>query len=35
MDKSQLLYWTTLTGILSALATGLGAIPVAYIRNGV
>jgi len=33
MDKAELLYWTTLTGILSALATGLGAIPVAYIRN--
>jgi zinc transporter ZupT len=33
MDKAELLYWTTFTGILSALATGLGAIPVAYIRN--
>jgi zinc transporter ZupT len=33
MNKPELLYWTAVTGILSALATGLGAIPVAYIRN--
>lgn len=33
MNKTELLYWTTVTGIVSALATGLGAIPVAYIRN--
>jgi len=33
MDKFQLIYWTALTGIISDLATGLGAIPVAYIRN--
>lgn len=33
MDKSQILYWSALTGVISALATGLGAIPVAIIRN--
>ncbi|MGH7598354.1 MAG: ZIP family metal transporter [bacterium] len=33
MNKAQLLYWTFTTGVISALATGLGAIPVAYIRN--
>ena len=33
MDKSQLIYWSLLTGIVSALATGLGAIPVALVRN--
>lgn len=29
MDQAQVLYWAGLTGVLSALATGLGAIPVA------
>ncbi len=33
MDKSALIYWTTLTGVISALATGLGAIPVHFIKN--
>lgn len=33
MEKSELLIWTAYTGILSALATGLGAIPVAFIRK--
>ncbi|NIR47328.1 ZIP family metal transporter [candidate division KSB1 bacterium] len=34
MEKYQLIFWTTTTGVLSAVATGLGAIPVAYIRQG-
>lgn len=33
MNKSEVIYWALGTGILSALATGLGAIPVALIRN--
>jgi zinc transporter ZupT len=33
MDKSALIFWTAVTGIISALATGLGAIPVARVRN--
>lgn len=33
MDRADLIFWTFTTGIISALATGLGAIPVAYIRN--
>lgn len=33
MDQLTLLYWTTLTGVLSALATGLGAIPVHFVKN--
>ncbi|RME00307.1 MAG: ZIP family metal transporter [Calditrichaeota bacterium] len=33
MVQSQLLFWTAFTGVISALATGLGAIPVAYIHN--
>lgn len=31
MDRSELVFWTLTTGVLSALATGLGAIPVALI----
>lgn len=31
MDQSSLIFWTSLTGILSALATGLGAIPVHFL----
>jgi zinc transporter ZupT len=33
MDGYALIYWTSLTGILSALATGLGAIPVHFVKN--
>jgi ZIP family zinc transporter len=33
MNKTDLLFWTTLTGVISALATGLGAIPVHFIKN--
>ena len=29
----NLIFWTTLTGIISCLATGLGAIPVHFVRN--
>jgi zinc transporter, ZIP family len=33
MNQSSLIFWTALTGIISALATGLGAIPVHYVQN--
>ena len=33
MTHFNLIYWTALTGILSALATGLGAIPVHFLNN--
>lgn len=33
MDQYTLVYWATLTGILSCLATGLGAIPVHFVQN--
>jgi ZIP family zinc transporter len=33
MVKADLIFWTSLTGVLSALATGLGAIPVAFVEN--
>lgn len=33
MNKANLLFWTATTGIISALATGLGAIPVAFIQQ--
>ena len=33
IDQSSLLFWTLFTGILSALATGLGAIPVHFVKN--
>ena len=32
-NTAHLIYWTALTGIISALATGLGAIPVHYVKN--
>ena len=32
MDQSSLLFWTTWTGVISALATGLGAIPVHFLH---
>ena len=34
MDYSSLIFWTTFTGIVSALATGLGAIPVHFLKKG-
>ena len=33
MEQSTLIFWTAVTGILSALATGLGAIPVHFVKN--
>ena len=33
MDQLSLIFWTSLTGILSALATGLGAIPVHFLKT--
>ncbi len=33
MNKFDLIYWTALTGTISCLATGLGAIPVHFIKN--
>lgn len=33
MNQSELIFWTLLTGIISALATGLGAIPVHFVKN--
>lgn len=33
MPESSLIFWTLTTGILSALATGLGAIPVHFVKN--
>lgn len=33
MNKLDLIYWTTLAGVISCLATGLGAIPVHFIQN--
>ncbi len=33
MDQSALIFWTALTGIISALATGLGAIPVHFLKT--
>jgi ZIP family zinc transporter len=34
MDQATLLFWTALTGVISALATGLGAIPVHFVKSG-
>lgn len=34
MDQLTLILWSGLTGILSALATGLGAIPVHFLKTG-
>ncbi len=33
MDQFPLIFWTLVTGIISALATGLGAIPVHFVKN--
>ncbi len=33
LDQMSLIYWTSLTGIISCLVTGLGAIPVHFIKN--
>lgn len=33
LEQKDLLFWTLTTGILSALATGLGAIPVHFVKN--
>jgi len=33
MTKFDLIYWTFLTGVISCLATGLGAIPVHFVQN--
>lgn len=33
MNQADLIFWTLTTGLLSALATGLGAIPVHFIKN--
>ena len=32
-EQINLIYWSTLTGLLSCLATGLGAIPVHFVHN--
>ena len=32
-DQSSLLFWTLFTGVVSALATGLGAIPVHFVKS--
>ena len=32
-EQFNLIYWSTLTGIISCLATGLGAIPVHFVKN--
>ncbi len=32
-EQTNLLYWATLTGVISCLATGLGAIPVHFVKN--
>src|SRR5580693_9043983 len=32
-EQLNLIYWASLTGIISCLATGLGAIPVHFVRN--
>ena len=34
MDQTTLIFWTALTGVISALATGLGAIPVHFLKTG-
>lgn len=33
MNSTDLIYWTAITGTISALATGLGAIPVHFLKN--
>ncbi len=32
-DQMNLIYWTSLTGIIACLTTGLGAIPVHFVKN--
>ena len=32
-EQMHLIYWSTLTGVISCLATGLGAIPVHFVKN--
>ncbi len=32
-EQMYLIYWSTLTGVISCLATGLGAIPVHFVKN--
>src|SRR5882757_7376324 len=32
-EQMHLIYWSTLTGVISCLATGLGAIPVHFVQN--
>lgn len=32
-EQFHLIYWATLTGVISCLATGLGAIPVHFVQN--
>jgi len=32
-DQMNLIFWSSLTGIISCLATGLGAIPVHFVKN--
>lgn len=33
LDQMSLIYWTSLTGIISCLVTGVGAIPVHFLKN--
>lgn len=33
MNQTELIFWTGLTGLISCLATGLGAIPVHFLKN--
>jgi len=33
LDQASLIFWTFTTGLISALATGLGAIPVHFVKN--
>src|ERR1700685_4664548 len=33
LDQINLIYWTSLTGIISCLTTGLGAVPVHFVKN--
>src|SRR5579862_7779619 len=32
-EQMHLVYWATLTGVISCLATGLGAVPVHFVKN--
>ena len=32
-DQMNLLYWTSLTGVIACLITGLGAVPVHFVKN--